>query len=119
MYKRFVVDHVNRQSGVNQGILGAAYRLSREEKLNGSAKLELDSHLEWLEDAFVTPEIFDKPENLKGVCWFKNSQVEIIDCVRTIVPLVEECGLAVTELTSASPGNIIYEDEFQIVAIPE
>ncbi|MBL4831066.1 MAG: hypothetical protein JKY55_14420 [Aliivibrio sp.] len=118
MFKRFVVGHINKQSGVNQGILGVAYRLSREEKLKGSNKIDLDNHLAWLMDSFTIPDIFDKPESLKGVCWFKDTAVDIIDHVIAIVPHVEACGFVVTELSSNLPGLIIYEDDSQIVAIP-
>ena len=118
MFRRFVVGHINKQSGVQQGVLGVAYRVSREEKLKGSCKVALDQHLAWLMDAFAIPDIFDQPENLKGVCWFKGTALEIIEHVLAIIPYLEKCGFTVTELTSALPGAVIYEDEYQIVAIP-
>ena len=118
MFVRFVVDHLNKQSGINQGILGVAFRIGREAKLQGLDQMMLNDHLDWLQSAFTTPDIFDQPENLKGICWFKQTQSEIISRVKTIVPLVEKCGLQVTELRSDAPGTVIYEDEFQVVAIP-
>jgi len=118
MFRRFVVGHVNKQSGVRQGILGVAYRIAREGQLEGDCKVALDLHLTWLMEAFAIPDIFDKPESLKGVCWFKGTAVEIIEHVLAIIPYLEKCGFTVTELTSALPGTVIYEDEHQIVAIP-
>ncbi len=118
MFKRFVVEHINKQSGVHQGILGLAFRLSREGQLEGTCKVDLDAHLEWLMSSFPIPDIFDKPENLKGVCWFRNTAVEIIDHVVAIIPHVEKCGFVVTELRTDLPGLVIYEDDFQVVAIP-
>ena len=103
---------------MQQGVLGVAYRVSREGQLEGGCKVELDHHLEWLMDAFTIPDIFDQPESLKGVCWFKGAAVEIIEHVLAIIPYVEKCGFTVTELTSALPGAVIYEDEHQVVAIP-
>jgi len=61
MFRRFVVGHINKQSGVQQGILGVAYRLSREEQLEGSCKVALDQHLAWLMEAFAIPDIFERP----------------------------------------------------------
>lgn len=119
MFKRFVVGHINKQSGVNQGILGVAYRISREKQAEGTCIADLDTHLEWLMSSFPIPDVFDNPESLKGVCWFKDTAVEIIAHVVAIIPYVEKCGFIVTELTSDVPGLVIYEDDFQIVAIPD
>ncbi len=119
MFKRFVVGHINKQSGVNQGILGVAYRISREKQLDGACGIDLDEHLEWLMNSFAIPDIFDKPESLKGVCWFKETATEIIAHVLAIIPHVEKCGFTVSELTSELPGDIIYEDNSQIVAVPD
>lgn len=118
MFKRFVVGHINKQSGVNQGILGVAYRISRERQAEGTSIVDLDTHLEWLMSSFPIPDVFDNPESVKGVCWFKDTAVEIIAHVVAIIPYVEQSGFIVTELTSDLPGLVIYEDDFQIVAIP-
>jgi len=118
MFRRFVVGHINKQSGVQQGVLGVAYRINREEQLEGDCKVALEHHLEWLMNAFPIPDIFDKPENLTGVCWFKDTAVDIIEHVLAIIPYVEKCGFTVTQLTSMLPGTVIYEDDEQIVAIP-
>ena len=119
MYIRFTVNYINKQSGINQGILGAAFKLSKEGRIPSSLKKAFDLHLTWFQKSLLTPNIFEDSKSLSGVCWFKNSQIEIINKVRELVPVLETCGLAVSEIRSETPGTVIYEDSQQVVAVPE
>ncbi|KEQ14062.1 hypothetical protein [Endozoicomonas numazuensis] len=76
-------------------------------------------NLSWFQKSLLTPNIFEDSKNLLGVCWFKNAQVEIINKVRELVPVLETCGLEVSEMRSDSPGTVIYEDSQQVVAVPQ
>ncbi|WP_161787481.1 hypothetical protein [Endozoicomonas numazuensis] len=38
MYTRFTVNYINKQSGIDQGIFGAAFKLSKEDRLPSSLK---------------------------------------------------------------------------------
>lgn len=118
MFVRFTINKINSQSGVRQGILGAAFQLQRSGRLDAVTLAELTRVLEWLKTNLVTPEIFDKPENLKGVCWFKSSQSHIVDLVKGIIPIMESGGFVVEIESSEFPGEIVYEDVHQVVAIP-
>lgn len=118
MYTRFTIDQKSNKSGSRQGILGAAFRLQKSGRLVGASLEQLTNILDWLQDSFITPDIFDKPENLKGVCWFKDQQVEIIEKVKSLIPIMENNHLAIRIENSISPGKIIYEDIYQVVAIP-
>jgi hypothetical protein len=118
MYTRFTIDKLNNQSGVDQGILGAAFKLQNSGNLDADAHAELRIVLDWLQKNVTTPDIFDMPRNLKGVCWFKDSQIEVIAKVSSIFPIMRSNGFDIRETRSSNPGEIIYEDIDQIVAIP-
>ncbi|MCP4326281.1 MAG: hypothetical protein GY787_31485 [Alteromonadales bacterium] len=118
MYTRFTINKRNKQSGVSQGILGAAFKLQKSGQLDAETHTNLTIVLDWLQENFITPDIFDKPENLKGVCWFKDTQVEIIDKVESIVPIMESNSFNIKVEQNSTPGEIIYEDIYQVVAIP-
>ena len=50
------------------------------------------------------------------VCWFKDSAKDWISVFHEMVAILEDSDFRVAYLTTESPGNIVYEDEFQIVA---
>ncbi|WP_434000546.1 hypothetical protein [Endozoicomonas sp.] len=64
MYTRFTVNYINKQSGINQGILGAAFKLSKEGRIPSSLKEAFDLHLTWFQKSLLTPNIFEDSKSL-------------------------------------------------------
>ena len=50
------------------------------------------------------------------VSWFKDTAQEWISVFRDAVAILEDSGFDVATLTTDSPGMIVYEDDFQVVA---
>jgi hypothetical protein len=61
------------------------------------------------------PPFEDKPRG-DCVCWFKDSAQAWISVFREAIAILEDSGFEVVTLKTDSPGMIVYEDEFQIVA---
>jgi hypothetical protein len=56
----------------------------------------------------------------RGLCWFKVGARQCIDHVREIAFFLEERrGERIWQIYSRNPGLITYEDEFQVVAVPD
>ena len=53
-----------------------------------------------------------------GLSWFKDTAHEAIAHVRTVASILEANGYAVSMITTARPGYVVYEDDHQIVAEP-
>lgn len=53
-----------------------------------------------------------------GICWFKDDAREIAHAF-TLAWRIRECGVPVTKVATHRPGQILYRDDFQIVAKPE
>ncbi|WP_062269677.1 hypothetical protein [Endozoicomonas arenosclerae] len=118
MYTRFTVNYINKQSGMSQGILGAAFKLKKDGRVPPPLKDSFELSLSWFQTAFLTPDIFDQTSCREGICWFKDTQTDLINKVRELIPTIERCGLKVSEQKSRDPGKVIYEDDHQVVAIP-
>jgi hypothetical protein len=54
----------------------------------------------------------------KGICWFRDSAARYIREVRELAVMLEKHGVAVEMLRTSKPGYIVYEDSYQIVAVP-
>ncbi|CAM3503283.1 hypothetical protein [Parendozoicomonas haliclonae] len=119
MYTRFTVNYKNKNSGVDQGVLGAAFKLKKDDEIPIEFKKSFDDCLNWFQKHLITPVIFELGENKNSVYWFKNTAIEAIKKVRVIIPILQACGLEVCENNSDKPGKIIYEDNQQVVAIPK
>lgn len=55
----------------------------------------------------------------RGVCWFKLTAHDFIDEMRDLAFDLEKRGHRIWQIYSRNPGMITYEDEFQVVAVPE
>ena len=56
--------------------------------------------------------------NDDAVCWFKSTAHECIAKLRDAVSILEQYDIAIQMLTTDKPGYIVYEDEFQVAAVP-
>ena len=62
------------------------------------------------------PPYYRKRQN--GISWFKDSAQEHIGTMREMVVLLEHHGVPVRMIKTTRPGYIVYEDKFQVVAVP-
>jgi hypothetical protein len=62
------------------------------------------------------PPYYRKRQN--GISWFKDSAQEHIGKMREMVALLEHHDVSVRMIKTTRPGYVVYEDEFQIVAVP-
>jgi sulfur carrier protein ThiS len=54
-----------------------------------------------------------------GICWFTDGAREAIARAFTLAALLRECGVPVTKVATHRPGQILYRDDYQIVAKPD
>ena len=86
-----------------------------QEDLHEDLKRWFDKHLE-------KPERFGKNWNRHepglGLSWFRDSASDHIGKMREFAELLRSLDVVVDELYSERPGKLLYEDEFQVVALP-
>ncbi len=124
MFLRFVTTEMHRDSHQELGIFQAAYRLRKKGSLSEAEDLLLKEISDWFNINLDKPKRFTSakpPYNRKrqnGISWFKDSAGEHISKMREMVALLKHHFIPVQMIKTARPGYVIYEDAFQIVAVP-
>jgi len=110
MYLRFVLAKPEQPTRRRVGIL------HHDRRYRGFP--ERDEIMTWLKVHLPVP-----PEHVfsgnRGLCWFKLEARACIEQVRDLGRFLEARGERIWEVYSRNPGLITYEDEYQIVAVPE
>lgn len=101
-----------------RGIFQLAYQLKRSPEILPYHDRELRQNLSWLETHLDAPDILNKSKHFSAICWFKDTAIEPLERVRAIKFVLEQYGIWVDQITTQKPGQIIYQDEWQVVAKP-
>jgi hypothetical protein len=121
MFLRFVVVERDARSGSLRGVIRAASELQEAGALEAYQEKALEEAYAWLNDHLPVPPALGHrgPRGrTQAISWFRASAAEAIDRVRGIVAILHDCGVPVEMVKTANPGRVIYEDEWQVVAIP-
>jgi hypothetical protein len=118
MLLRFCILRRDECSHSPQGVFQAAMRLRDAGQLEPYEEEWLERELSWLRMHLASPDCLREPGNERAICWFKAEAKRPIDKVRGVVALLEARGVIVRQVTTASPGTVLYEDGWQVVAKP-
>ena len=117
-FVRFVLLRTDADSGQRQGVLTAANQLRREGDLSRDDHRTLRLALEWFNKNLHSPACLGEPENRRALSWFKATARRPIERMWSLVVILREHGMHVEMLTTDDPGNVLYEDGWQVVAKP-
>jgi hypothetical protein len=117
MFIRFVVpsDEVRPERRTATGIFGAAYRLAWSGRFEEGERTWFEEEMKWFNR--YLPATYALP-TWRAVCWFRRDAGEAISRMWRILTLVEHEGVPVTVYRTRRPGEVVYEDPFQIAAVP-
>jgi hypothetical protein len=122
MFLRFIVSERHARSDREMGVFSALYALEdRGELRAGEIEWFRESEL-WLNKNLRRPSRLawstrpNAPE--RALSWLRDTAVEHVSRVRSLCELLEHKGIAVTELRTEKPGYVVYQDEYQVVAMP-
>lgn len=122
MFIRFVVPSRHKDSHCLTGIFHATCGLRDGRQLSEDEQVGCDEILSWFNRRLPIPGRFSRSKRRdacgKAVCWFKDSAAPFIRRVRELAVMLEQHNISVEMLRTAKPGYILYEDPYQIVAIP-
>jgi hypothetical protein len=77
---------------------------------------QFDEHRNWFNEHLPVPR---KRRKLNaGFCWFRPKAREHIARAREMARLIAETGVATAQIQTFRPGQILYRDDYQIVAKP-
>lgn len=122
MYLRFVVSQKDKESGRNMGVFMAMDAL-HEEKALYDYEIELEEEIyQWFKKNLKVPKVLSSSSNHyskpSAISWFKSTAKVHIDKMRQYVQILEAHEVIVSQIMTERPGDIVYEDEYQIAAIP-
>ncbi len=122
MFIRFVGPSRHEDSHCLTGIFHAACRLRDRGLLGAVEQARCDGILDWFNCHLPFPDRFSRSNRRnacgKAVCWFKDGAARYIRRVRELAALLERHGVWIEMLRSNKPGYIVYEDYYQVAAVP-
>ena len=121
MYVRFVVLTPDRRPA--PGLFRSDFRLKNEPASPEWLRLALEEHYAWFNENLAVPRRFTVVSRRRhvyaGICWFRPTAHEHIARARDLAMLIAEAGRPTTMVTTRHAGQVLYRDDFQIVAKPE
>ena len=125
MLLRFVLRRFHPDTGVEEGIFGAAYDLREGTLLSPSDRQSLEGLLSWFRANLAIPQRFNTSRSkgyyrrkTAGISWLKPTATEHIAKMRVLIAILERNGYQVSQITTDRPGYVVFEDDHQLVAEP-
>lgn len=122
MYTKFITLFLDDIHDEEKGFLTAARFLSENGIMGEERRTTLKDNLHWIEKNLKKRPFINKDhaEDILHIpmSWLKESAIEHIQKMDQIREILEENDILVEVLQVERPGEIVYEDEHQIIAIP-
>jgi hypothetical protein len=122
MYIRFIVQESDKKSGREMGLFSAGGILRDEGKLYDYEVKLRKQIMQWFSNNLKVPDVQASQSNHYtkplAISWFKSSAKSHISKMREYAEILNSHDVHVKQIVTERPGKIVYEDEFQIAAIP-
>jgi hypothetical protein len=122
MFLRFVTRSQDETSHRLEGVFNAAYRLRDHGRLGKDEARQVEVLFRWFNLHLPIPDRFclvkGKQAHRQAICWFKAAAAGYVGKVRELVVLLERNGVPIRMLRTRRPGYVVYEDAFQVAAVP-
>ncbi|MBO6730320.1 MAG: hypothetical protein JJ910_11420 [Maricaulis sp.] len=121
MYLRFCsFEPYQDVPGACRGFFDIAYEVRNNPATPDWLYEAVRDDIRWFCDTLPAPKRVDVRSRGRwlplGFCWFRSQAREHVSRARGLASLVELAGHPIRMIRHADPGEIIYSDEFQIVA---
>lgn len=118
MFIRFTVPRLDPDTKRHVGVLVAGHTLRDQGDLTVEEHRELRLNLRWFNENLNIPSTYTNLQNKRALSWFKASAERPIQHMWRLKSILDQHGYQVDVLKTANPGTVIYEDGWQVVAIP-
>lgn len=118
MLIRFATLAIDPDSGRTSGVLVAAAELRDTGDLDADSHRELREALHWFNEQLVVPGVLGDIEHRRAISWFKPAATDAIRRMWQLKQLLDLHGHHVEVLRTSTPGTVVYEDDWQVVATP-
>lgn len=100
--------------GVPVGIFGACHHLRRAGRLSPEDDQLFADIDAWFTRELPEPPFYGDGNSIKAITWFKRSASHFVAAVQPLQLLLERYDVPYDIVETDDPGDIIYEDEFQV-----
>jgi hypothetical protein len=109
---------VSLYTGERYGIFVAVWHLIRDKRVTAQEEADYWSHREWYERHLPIPPFYSNGNPKRAITWFKDSTMELplLHRLAFYRDLANKYGLEIQMESTDEPGEMIYEDQFQIAA---
>lgn len=123
MYLRFTTQFINPYGELETGIFMALkylrddHALTKDEHVNKLKELS-----GWFSRNLDKPTRFSNGTSKfnanVSLSWFKDSAKEHIKKIQDLIEIAEQYDIIIDRIASKNPGYIVFEDEYQVSAVP-
>jgi len=122
IYIRLTVAKNDDDSGRNMGLFMAMQELREKNKLYDYEENLVKELHHWFDLYLDAPPVQARESRYystpMAISWFKSSATKHISKMREFGYILEAHGIYVDEIKTTRPGKILYEDDYQVAAIP-
>ncbi|MFJ6456194.1 hypothetical protein [Paenarthrobacter sp. NPDC091669] len=121
-FVRYQSTQVNAR-GINVGIFGLANGLAKDGRLSEEDHRWWQTANAWYDAAYpdpnlLDPTVYDGTINPHAQAWFKTTAAHLLTRIPGYLDLLDRHGVQWEELRSSTPGRVLYEDDVQVVVVP-
>lgn len=117
VFQRFSAGYVGR-TGISVGVFVAVDHLRRTGNLTEQEILRYAFTDAWFQENLPNPPFYDDGNPVGAVTWFRESASEMTEQLRPLLAILDSKGVAWERSVSENPGQVVYEDAWQIGVIP-
>jgi hypothetical protein len=122
MFVRYVIPCRDEDSHCLTGVFQAAFSLRDRGLLDRDEARRFEGLRQWFNLRLPVPDRFcrsrGRQAHRQAICWFKQDAAEYLGKVRALATLLEQHGIPTRVLRTRRPGYIVYEDNYQVAAVP-
>ncbi|MES1179322.1 MAG: hypothetical protein ABUL62_33710 [Myxococcales bacterium] len=103
--------------GLPVGIFGACHHLRRAGRLSPEDDQLFEEVKAWFIRELPEPPFYGDGNSIKAITWFKQSAVRLIAAAEPLQSLLSRYQVSFDVVETDDPGDVVYEDEFQVGVI--
>lgn len=110
-------------TGIHVGIFGLVNVLGRHGMLAPAEEQFRRENNAWYDAAYpdpcaADPSVYAQDVNPRAAAWFKPTATSLLGRIGGYLRILDAHRIAWEEIRTTDPGKIVYEDSYQVIAVP-
>ena len=103
--------------GYPVGIFGACHHLRRAKRLSPEDDKLFGDVDSWFDRQLPIPPFYEDGNSLRAITWFKETSIELLAALTPLEDLLRRHAVDHHTVCTEDPGDIVYEDQYQVGVI--